>query len=50
MWLFKPQGGCDTSVIPEAKSQNIDGFYAAGITQGDLYSAPMHNDIEKLFK
>jgi len=50
VWLFKPQGGCDTGVIPDAKSQNIDESHAAGITQGDLYNAPIGNDVEKLFK
>ena len=50
MWLFKPHGGCDTSVIPDAKSKNIDEFHAAGMTQGDLYNNTLRGDIEKLFK
>lgn len=50
VWLFKPHGGCDTSVIPDAKSKNIDEFHAAGMTQGDLYNNTLRGDIEKLFK
>jgi len=50
IWLFKPQGGCDTGTIPDVKSANIDEVYAAGITQGDIYSGVLRGDIEKLFK
>jgi hypothetical protein len=50
VWLFKPQGGCDTGSIPDAKSSNFDELHASGITQSDLYSTTLRTDIEKLVK